>query len=62
MVTGSILKIADVPNTIGFWTDSMMQMMRDKNAENFSFVFGGKDWKEIIKMTVRRELADLCLV
>ena len=60
MVTGSILKIADVPHT-WFNTDSMMQMMRDKNAENFSFVFIGKDFKEIIKMTVRRELADLCL-
>ena len=61
MVTGSIIKIADVPNTT-LETDSMMQMMRDKNAENFSFVFIGKDQKEIIKMTVRRELADLCLV
>ena len=60
MVTGSILKIADVPKT-GFSTDSMMQMMRDKNAEKFSFVFIG-NYNEIIKMTVRRELADLCLV
>ena len=61
MSTGSILKIADVPVTYGFYSDSMMQIMRNNNEETFSFVFIGKDRKEICKMTVRKKLANLCL-
>ena len=62
MSTGSIVKIQDVTTT-GFSSDSMMQLMRNSNEDNFSFVFiSGKDNDEICKLTVRKELADLCLL
>ena len=47
MSTGSIIKIADVPDTNGCYSDSMMYLM-SSNEVNFSFVFiAGKDIREI---------------
>ena len=60
MSTGSIVKIQDV-TTEWFLTDSMMQLMRNSNEDNFSFVFIAGEY-EICKLTVRKELADLCLL
>ena len=42
MVTGSIVKISDVPKT-SFYTDSQMQIMNNTNDDYFSFVFIGKN-------------------
>ena len=39
MSTGSIVKIQDVTKSYGFSSDSMMQLMRNSNEDNFSFVF-----------------------
>ena len=60
MSTGSIVKIQHVTNA-WFSNDSMMQLMRNSNEDNFSFVFID-GIHEICKLTVRKELADLCLL
>ena len=61
METGEIIKVADV-TTNGFVTDSMMQIVQNGNEESLSFVFIGKNDKEIEKYTIRKELVDLCLL
>lgn len=60
MVTGSMIKIINLPFT-EFSTDSQMQITTSSNEDDFSFVVVGKQHTEIVKYTVRKQILDLCL-
>ena len=63
MNTGTIIKIADVPDLSSFLyfvSDSTMCLIEKSKVDSFSFVIIGIE--EILKFEVKKSLLDLCLV